>query len=221
MDPINQTIPAAFGSGPAFAIALQPVNDGNEHAAETFIPPDSWRSRKMNSLVAAFPNLPFTIETTHRKPIRSSAMKQARHFKKLQHFKTWHPDTAESALAAERESEPADTLTRNQRFVSWVCCRIAAGIMIETRFLKFTGAAESKCIFSKMGLAPRMRWAGGILTAGAILAAILSHMTWLGSSIQGDHGLLFIIALTTFAGGFTVLILHREAIPTYTRTTTW
>jgi len=40
-------------------------------------------------------------------------------------------------------------------------------------------------LFTSIGLlAPRLRWAGGILTTGAMLAAILSHMTWLGYSIQ-------------------------------------
>jgi uncharacterized membrane protein YphA (DoxX/SURF4 family) len=168
-------------------------------------------------------------------------MKQSRHLEKLEHFKAWNPDAAELAVAAEREYEPADTLTRNERIVSWVCCLVAAGIMIETLFFKFTGAAESKYIFSKMGtepwmrwvqglwellasiglLWPRMRWAGGILTTGAMLAAILSHLTWLGYSIQSDRGLLFGMAITTFSCGFTVLMLHRDSIPNYTRMTSW
>jgi uncharacterized membrane protein YphA (DoxX/SURF4 family) len=168
-------------------------------------------------------------------------MKQSRHLEKLEHFKAWNPDAADLVLAAQREYEPADTLTRKQRIVSWVCCLIAAGIMIETLFFKFTGAAESVYIFKKMGtepwmrwvqgiwellaaiglLWPRMRWAGGILTTGAMAAAILSHMTWLGFSVQGDHGLLFGMAVTTFACGLTVLFLHRESIPNYQRMTSW
>jgi hypothetical protein len=107
--------------------------------------------------------------------------------------------------------------------------------MIETLFFKFTAAPESVYIFSKMGtepwmrwmqgiwellaaiglLWPRMKWAGGILTTGAMLAAILSHMTWLGYSIQGDHGLLFCMALVTFACGVTVMWIYRHHIPGY------
>jgi len=92
----------------------------------------------------------------------------------------------------------------------WTCRIIAAAIMLETLFYKFTGAEESVYIFSKMHtdpwwrwgqgiwellaaiglLTPRYAWAGGILTTGAMGAAILSHMTWLGFSILGDRGLL-------------------------------
>ncbi len=162
-------------------------------------------------------------------------MKQSRHLEKLEHFKAWNPSAAELADAMKRDYEDADTFTRREKTVTWVCSLIAAGIMIETLFFKFTGAPESKYIFSKMGtepwmrwvqgiwellaslglLWPRYRWAGGILTTGAMLAAILSHMTWLGYAIQGDHGLLFGMALVTFSCGVTVLWIHRHRIPGY------
>jgi putative oxidoreductase len=107
--------------------------------------------------------------------------------------------------------------------------------MIETLFFKFTAAPESVYIFSKMGtepwmrwaqgvwellasiclLWPHMKWAGGILTTGAMLAAILSHVTRLGYSIQGDHGLLFGMVLVTFTCGVTVMWLYRHPIPGY------
>ena len=162
-------------------------------------------------------------------------MNATRHLEKLEHFKAWNPSAAEWVAAAQREIEPADTLSRRQKIASWVCCLIAAGIMIETLFYKFTGAPESVYIFKRMGtepwwrwgqgiwellasiglLWPRMKWAGGILTTGAMLAAILSHMTWLGYSIQGDHGLLFGMALVTFTCGFTVMWMYRYYIPSY------
>ena len=162
-------------------------------------------------------------------------MKASRHLEKLEHFKAWNPSNAEMVEAMKREYEPADTLTRRQKIISWTCCLIAAAIMIETLFFKFTAAPESVYIFRKMGtepwmrwvqgiweltasiglLIPRMRWAGGILTTGAMLAAILSHMTWLGYSIQGDHGLLFGMALVTFTCGFTVMWTYRHHIPGY------
>src|SRR5206468_8927996 len=108
---------------------------------------------------------------------------------------------------------PAETLSRAQIVTSWVCRIIAACIMMETLFFKFTGASESVYIFSQMNmearwrygygqgvweliaslllLTPRLGWAGGILTLGALGAAIVSHLTVLGIEIQGDHGLLF------------------------------
>lgn len=168
-------------------------------------------------------------------------MKQSRHLEKLEHFKAWNPDAADLVLATQRSYEPADTLTRRQRITSWTCSLVAAAIMIETLFFKFTGAAESKYIFSKMGtepwmrwvqgswellaaiglLWPRLRWAGGILTTGAMAAALLSHVTWLGLAVQGDNGLLFGMAVTTFTCGVTVLLLHRHQIPNYQSMTTW
>jgi hypothetical protein len=168
-------------------------------------------------------------------------MKHYGNLPKLDNFQPYRPSAAALRLARQRQVELPDTLTRSQRIVSWICCFIAAGIMIETLFFKFTGAAESKYIFEKMGtepwwrwgqgiwellasiclLTPRLRWAGGILTTGAMLAAILSHMTWLGYSIQGDHGLLFCMALASFTSGFTVLILHRHEIPFITPLSYW
>jgi len=168
-------------------------------------------------------------------------MNNARHLEKLEHFKAWNPSAAELLEASKRDYEPADTLTRKQRVVTWVCALVAAGIMIETLFFKFTAAPESVYIFSKMGtepwmrwvqgiwellasiglLWPRVRWAGGILTVGAMAAAILSHLTWLGISVQGDHGLLFGMAIVTFLGGFTVMMIHRQSIPNYVSLSRW
>ncbi len=168
-------------------------------------------------------------------------MNKARHLEKLEHFKAWNPSAAELLEASKRDCEPADTLTRKQHIVTWFCSVVAAGIMIETLFFKFTGAPESVYIFSKMGtepwmrwvqgiwellasiglLWPRMRWAGGILTVGAMAAAILSHLTWLGFSVQGDHGLLFCMALVAFTSGFTVMMIHRHLIPNYVSLSHW
>jgi len=162
-------------------------------------------------------------------------MNKARHLEKLEHFKAWNPSAAQLAVAMKRDYEPADTLTRRQRIISWTCSLVAAGIMIETLFFKFTAAPESVYIFNKMGtepwmrwvqgiwellasiglLWPRMRWAGGILTTGAMAAAILSHLTWLGFAVQSDHGLLFGMACVTFTCGFTVMMMHRDSIPNY------
>src|ERR1043165_6381412 len=158
-------------------------------------------------------------------------MKPARHIEKLEHFVAYNPSAAQLLEAAKREpANYEDGLTPRQRVISWACQLIAAGIMIETFFFKFTAAPESVYIFKRMGTEPwwrwgqgiwellasiclllvPLRWAGGILTTGAMLAAILSHLTWLGYSIQGDHGLLFGMAVVTFICGFTVMIFSRH-----------
>lgn len=164
-------------------------------------------------------------------------MNSSRHLEKLERFKAYNPTAAELLAAAEREAqaEEVETLTRRELTISWVCSLIAAGIMMETLFFKFSGSAESVYIFRKMGtepwmrwvqgfwelfaavglLLPRVKWAGGILTTGAMAAAILSHLTWLGFAVQDDRGLLFSMALVTFGCGLTVTWITRHKIPGY------
>src|SRR5437660_10752178 len=123
-------------------------------------------------------------------------MKSYRPLPKIEDFEAYSPSRVPLRSASKR-AQPADTLTPRQRVVSWICQLIAAGIMIETLFFKFTAAPESVYIFRKMGtepwwrwgqgiwellasiclLLPPLRWMGGILTTGAMLAAILSHIT--------------------------------------------
>ncbi len=168
-------------------------------------------------------------------------MKKGQSVEALENFEAWNPGAAELIEGARRVYEPAETLTRWQRNWAVALSFIAAGIMVETLFFKFTGAAESKYIFTKMGtepwmrwvqglwellasvclLRPRWRWAGGVLTVGAMAAAILSHLTWLGISIQGDRGLLFAMAVTTFTSGFVVMMIHRHSIPHYVSLSHW
>ena len=162
-------------------------------------------------------------------------MNSSRHLKKLDAFKAYNPSYAELLEAAQLQADAAETLTARQRSICWILALIAAGIMIETLFFKFTAAPESVFIFKKMGtepwmrwvqgvwellasiglLLPRLRWAGAILTTGAMSAAILSHLTWLGYAVQGDHGLLFCMALVTFTCGVSVMWVYRHHIPGY------
>lgn len=163
-------------------------------------------------------------------------MKRYTNLPKLETFEVYAPSKAPVSQPRPCSSQSVETLTRGQLAASWICRVIAAAIMIETLFFKFTGAPESVYIFSKMAmeswgrygqgvweliaslllLAPQLAWAGGILTLGALGAAIVSHLTVLGIEVQGDHGLLFAMALITFICGFVVTFLHRNEIPSYT-----
>jgi uncharacterized membrane protein YphA (DoxX/SURF4 family) len=116
---------------------------------------------------------------------------------------------------------------------SWVLQLVVAGILLQTLFFKFTGAAESVYIFSTLGAEPWGRIGSGVVeliaailllvpattTIGAALAmavitgAILSHLTVLGIEVQGDGGLLFGLALTVFLASGGILLLHRGEIP--------
>ena len=117
--------------------------------------------------------------------------------------------------------------------LSWVLRAIAAVILLQTLYFKFTAAPESVYIFTKVGaepwgrlgsgiveliaailiLTPRFTWLGSILTAGAMAGAILSHLTILGIEVQGDQGLLFALAVIVFLASAINLVLHRNAIP--------
>jgi hypothetical protein len=117
--------------------------------------------------------------------------------------------------------------------VSWALQLIVAGILLQTLFFKFTGAAESVYIFSTLGAEPWGRIGSGVIeliaallllypatiTIGALLAlgvitgAIVSHLTVLGIDVQGDGGLLFFLALAVFASSAAILFLRRGDIP--------
>jgi uncharacterized membrane protein YphA (DoxX/SURF4 family) len=116
---------------------------------------------------------------------------------------------------------------------SWVLQLVVAGILLQTLFFKFTGAAESVYIFTTIGAEPWGRIGSGVVeliaailllvpyttTVGAVLAmgvmvgAIMSHLTILGIEVQGDGGLLFGLALTVFVGSGIVLLIRRADIP--------
>jgi hypothetical protein len=116
---------------------------------------------------------------------------------------------------------------------SWILQLVVAGILLQTLFFKFTGAAESVYIFSTLGAEPWGRIGSGVVeliasilllvpattTIGAALAlaviagAILSHLTILGIEVQGDGGLLFALALVVFIASGLILLLRRGDIP--------
>jgi hypothetical protein len=127
----------------------------------------------------------------------------------------------------------ATSLTRAANISSWVGQITAAVILGQTLFFKFTGAPESKYIFTTLGIEPWGRIGTGILelitvvlllsprtaVLGAVLAiglmggAIMSHLTRLGIQVQGDHGLLFKLALTVLFAALAVLVIRRRELP--------
>ena len=124
-------------------------------------------------------------------------------------------------------------LTKSQLIASWIFQAIVALILLQTLFFKFTGAAESKYIFEKLGLEPwgrigsgvveliacilllhpRTVTLGAILSLGVISGAIVSHLTRLGIVVKDDGGLLFLLALAVFIGSATILVLRRSDVP--------
>lgn len=115
----------------------------------------------------------------------------------------------------------------------WIARLVAAFLMIQTLYFKFSGAEESKFIFSQLGiepwgrigsgvveliasillLIPRTTIYGALLGLGVICGAILSHLFILGIEIQGDGGLLFIYALLVFISCLFLVLVNRGQIP--------
>ena len=107
---------------------------------------------------------------------------------------------------------------------------VAAGILLQTLYFKFTGAPESVYIFTRLGAEPWGRWFAGLaeLVASALLllprtqilgalaglgimfGAILSHAFVLGWVIQDDGGLLFGLAVTNFLACLAILLLRTD-----------
>jgi hypothetical protein len=114
---------------------------------------------------------------------------------------------------------------------------IAAGILLQTLFFKFTGAEESVYIFTTLGVEPWGRIASGVaelvaaalllypatVAAGALLAAavmagaILSHLTLLGIEVKGDGGLLFVLALAVFVSSIALVVIRRSELVAVSR----
>lgn len=125
--------------------------------------------------------------------------------------------------------------TRDRAVValSWMLQILAAVILVQTLFFKFTGAEESRFIFETLGVEPWGRFAaglaelvavvlllipstaavGGALGLAIIAGAIGAHLTKLGIAVKGDGGLLFGLACTVFVCCAGVLIIRRSELP--------
>ena len=120
--------------------------------------------------------------------------------------------------------------------ISWICRVIIAIILVQTFYFKFTGAEESKYIFSTLMGAeneafgrigsgvvefiavillfiPATTWLGAILALGTISGAIFSHLTKLGIVVKDDGGLLFILAIVVFVTSAITLFIYRGDVP--------
>lgn len=116
---------------------------------------------------------------------------------------------------------------------AWAMQIIAAVILFQTLFFKFTAAEESVYIFTTLGvepwgriaagvaelvavvllLIPRTAALGGVVALGVISGAIMSHLTKLGVVVKDDGGLLFGLALVVFVCALGVVVIRRREIP--------
>ena len=111
---------------------------------------------------------------------------------------------------------------------------IAAVILLQTLYFKFTASPESVYIFTSVGMEPWGRiavgileliagvmlfisataWLGGLLALGLMGGALMMHLTKLGISVQGDGGYLFFLALAVTLCSLYVVIKNKDHILT-------
>ena len=112
---------------------------------------------------------------------------------------------------------------------------LAAIILLQTLYFKFTAAPESVYIFTELGVEPfgrigtgiieliisillmmrRTSLVGAVLGVGVISGAILSHIFILGIVVQNDGGLLFGLALAVFVLLIISIFIQKEKLAIY------
>lgn len=118
------------------------------------------------------------------------------------------------------------------KIIVWIARLVAAFIMVQTLYFKFTGAPESVEIFTTVGmepwgrigvgvmeliasvliLIPAVSWWGALLALGLMGGAIMMHITLLGIEVRGDGGQLFYYALIVATCSLVVLWSARDTI---------
>jgi uncharacterized membrane protein YphA (DoxX/SURF4 family) len=115
---------------------------------------------------------------------------------------------------------------------TWALRVIAAFIMLQTLYFKFTGQPESIALFTELGmepwgrigtgigeliasiliLIPRTTLIGAIIGLGLMSGAIFFHLSKLGIYFGGD-AILFTYAVITFVCCSGLIIIYRKNIP--------
>jgi putative oxidoreductase len=114
----------------------------------------------------------------------------------------------------------------------WGARLVAALIMLQTLYFKFSGSEESVYIFTTVGMEPWGRigigvleliasvlllfnataWIGSGLALGLMTGAIAMHLTKLGISVRDDGGYLFFLAVAVALCSAVVLFKNKEKI---------
>jgi len=122
--------------------------------------------------------------------------------------------------------------TKQQNILIWIVRLIAAIILLQTLFFKFSAAPVSIYIFTELGmepwgrigtglleliasiliLIPRTTVYGAIIGLGLMAGALFFHLTKLGIVVQNDSGKLFALALIVFIGCLILIISGRRQL---------
>lgn len=118
-----------------------------------------------------------------------------------------------------------------QVIIVWILRLLAAGIMLQTLYFKFTGHEQSVRLFTELGmepwgrigtgvfeliasiliLYPRTTGIGAALGLGLMSGAIFFHLTKLGIKFDGDY-VLFMYAVIAFVCCAVLLLVYRSQL---------
>ena len=136
----------------------------------------------------------------------------------------------------DNSSLPPPMSPKLSKRISWMLRIVAAVILGQTLFFKFTAAPESVFIFSTLGaephgrllvaaaeveavillLAPGTALLGGLAGLGIISGALMAHLTTkLGIVVLDDGGTLFFLALAVWICCAGVVWLRRGEVMTW------
>ncbi len=120
----------------------------------------------------------------------------------------------------------------SKKIVSLLLRLLAAVILLQTLFFKFSAAPESVYIFSRIGIEPWGRIGtgvaeliaavlllipstialGSVMGIGIMLGAIATHLFVLGIEVMNDGGQLFIYALIVLIACCILLLQNRQQL---------
>ncbi|CAN5674947.1 DoxX family protein [soil metagenome] len=121
---------------------------------------------------------------------------------------------------------------QSKKILSWALRIIAAVILLQTLYFKFSASEESVYIFSTIGiepwgrigtgiaeliasvliLLPRTVSIGALMAAGIMAGALISHLTILGIVVKDDGGYLFSLCLIVMACSIVLLFMYRHQL---------
>ena len=119
---------------------------------------------------------------------------------------------------------------KSKNLLLWTCRIVAALIMLQTLYFKFTASPESVYIFSQVGMEPVGRIATGIaellasvfilipktsligatLSLIIMIGALATHISILGIEVMNDGGQLFIYAVIVARASLYVILRHTK-----------
>lgn len=123
-------------------------------------------------------------------------------------------------------------MTKSTYYIERAAAIIAAIILLQTLYFKFTAHPDSVHIFTEMGvepfgriglgiveliaaallLYPKTSALGAVLGIGMMLGAIFSHLLILGVEVNNDGGSLFLLAVAVFVCSLVVVLIKRQTL---------